>query len=219
MTAGRARTGLVVFDCDGVLVDTETLGPRIVAEMTTELGWPLAPDDVRRLFLGTPASHLLAEVRAHATAPVPDGFLADYRARLRTAFEAAPHTMPGVRETLDALEARAVPYCVASSGAHERIHHSLTATGLWERFAGRVFSADDVAHGKPEPDVFLHAAEKSGAVPGECLVLEDSPAGVRAALAAGMRVAGYAGGPTPAEWLRDATEGVLTDVRELLFRL
>ena len=216
MSAGVLEgVGLVVFDCDGVLVDTETIGPRVLSEMTTELGWPLTPDDIRRLFLGTSEPYLMAQLRAHATEPVPEGWLDEYLRRLRAGFDAAPHTMPHVRETLDALDARGMPYCVASSGAHERIRHSLTATGLWDRFAGRVFSADDVAHGKPEPDLFLYAAGKSAAEPGDCLVVEDSPAGVTAARAAGMPVVGYAGGPTPAEWLTDATRGVLTDLRDL----
>lgn len=210
---------LVVFDCDGVLVDTERIGPEVLAAMTTEVGWPLTPEDIRVLFLGTTASYLMEQVRAHADVPVPDAWHAEYLARLTAAFEAAPHTMPGVPEVLDALEARAVPYCVASSGSHARIRHSLTATGLWERFAGgsfRVFSADDVARGKPAPDLFLHAAAECGTEPEHCLVVEDSPAGVRAALDARMPVLGYTGGPTPASWLTDATLGTVDDLRALV---
>ncbi|GAA2634078.1 HAD family hydrolase [Streptomyces axinellae] len=211
-----AETKLVVFDCDGVLVDTERIGPEVVAAMTTEVGWPLTPEDVRELFLGTPEPYLLAQVRAHTTVPVDESWLAEYRRRVAAAFDAAPHTMPGVRDLLDALDARGLPYCVASSGSHSRIRHSLTATGLWERFEGRVFSAEDVAHGKPAPDLFLYAAARCGSAPARCLVVEDSPAGVRAALAAGMPVLGYTGGPTPADWLTEATHGVTDDLRALI---
>lgn len=210
-----AAARLVVFDCDGVLVDTERIGPEVVAAMATEAGWPLTPAEVLEKFLGTSEPYLLAQVRAHATAPVPDSWLVEYRSRVAAAFDAAPHTMPGVAELLDALDARSLPYCVASSGSHPRIRHSLTATGLWERFAGRVFSADDVRRGKPAPDLFLHAAAACGVPPGECLVIEDSPAGVRAARAAHMPVLGYTGGPTPAHWLADASAGTLADLREL----
>ncbi|GEB47706.1 MULTISPECIES: HAD family hydrolase [Streptomyces] len=211
-----AAAELVIFDCDGVLVDTERIGPRVVAAMTTEVGWPLTPEDVRELFLGTPEPYLLAEVRRHATVPVDASWLDDYRARVAAAFDAAPHTMPGVPEVLDALDARGTAYCVASSGSHSRIRHSLTATGLWDRFPGRIFSAEDVAEGKPAPDLFLHAAAECGAPPARCLVVEDSPAGVRAALAAGMPVLGYTGGPTPESWLADATHGTVPDLRVLV---
>jgi HAD superfamily hydrolase (TIGR01509 family) len=206
----------VIFDCDGVLVDTERIGPKIVAAMATEAGWPLTPDDVLEKFLGTSEPHMLSQVRAHATVPVDDDWLVEYRARVAAAFDAAPHTMPGVPALLDALDKRAIPYCVASSGSHPRIRHSLTVTGLWERFAGRVFSADDVREGKPAPDLFLHAAAECGVPPAECLVIEDSPAGVRAALAAGIPVIGYSGGPTPAAWLADADAGIVDDLGELL---
>ncbi|UNT00141.1 HAD-IA family hydrolase [Streptomyces tubbatahanensis] len=209
-----AAARLVVFDCDGVLVDTERIGPEVVAAMATEAGWPLTPQDVLETFLGTPEPYLLAQVRAHATVPVDDSWLVEYRARVAAAFDAAPHTMPGVRDVLDALEERGTPYCVASSGSHSRIRHSLTATGLWDRFAGRVFSAEDVAEGKPAPDVFLHAAAECGVPAAQCLVVEDSPAGVRAARAARMPVLGYTGGPTPAEWLAPAP--TIPDLRDLL---
>ncbi|MGS2586476.1 HAD family hydrolase [Streptomyces hebeiensis] len=208
-------TRLVIFDCDGVLVDTERTGPAIVAEMAREVGWPLTPALVRQRFLGRPESYLYEQVRAHATVPVGPEWLRDYRGRVRDAFAARPLTMPGVVELLDLLDRRPLPYCVASSGSHERIAHSLTATGLMERFAGRVFSADDVPLGKPAPDLFLHAARSQGCPPGNCLVVEDSPAGVDAALAAGMPVVGYSGGPTEPEVLAHATHGVIEDLANL----
>ncbi|MFJ2513278.1 HAD family hydrolase [Streptomyces griseoviridis] len=207
---------LVIFDCDGVLVDTERIGPEIVAAMATEAGWPLTADEVRRRFLGRPETYLYDEIRGHATVPVGPEWLILYRARVRDAFAARPRTMPGVTELLDHLDARGVPYCVASSGSHERIAHSLSLTGLQSRFGERVFSADDVHAGKPAPDLFLYAARVLGHLPRHCLVVEDSPAGVDAALAASMRVVGYTGGPTEASALAHANAGVVEELTHLI---
>lgn len=186
--------------------------------MAGEVGWRLTAAEVRERFLGTSEPYLLEQVRAHATRPVGENWLAEYRTRVRAAFDAAPRTMPGVAACLDRLDAAGLPYCVASSGGHERIAHSLTVTGLWPRFAGRVFSADDVPRGKPAPELFLHAARESGHPPATCLVVEDSPAGVEAALAAGMPVVGYCGGPTPPRWLHKADRGLLRDFAGLADR-
>lgn len=207
---------LVIFDCDGVLVDTERIGPDVVAAMAAEVGWPLTADEVRHRFLGRPESHLYEQIRHHASRPVGPEWLVEYRARVRDAFAARPRTMPGVTELLDHLDARGLPYCVASSGSHERIAHSLSLTGLQDRFRGRVFSADDVSEGKPAPDLFLHAARALGRPPRDCLVIEDSPAGVDAALAAGMRVVGYTGGPTEASALAHANAGIVEEFGQLV---
>uniref|UniRef100_A0AAU3H3L4 HAD family hydrolase n=1 Tax=Streptomyces sp. NBC_01401 TaxID=2903854 RepID=A0AAU3H3L4_9ACTN len=207
---------LVIFDCDGVLVDTERIGPEVVAAMATEAGWPLSPAEVRSRFLGRPESYLYEQIRSHATAPVGPEWLTEYRTRFRDAFAARPRTMPGVGELLDHLDARGLPYCVASSGSHERIAHSLSVTALQDRFAGRVYSADDVSLGKPAPDLFLHAARAMGYPPERCLVIEDSPAGVDAALAAAMRVIGYTGGPTEADALAHADLGVISSMTQLV---
>ncbi|MFS8201441.1 HAD family hydrolase [Streptomyces sp. CWNU-52B] len=207
---------LVIFDCDGVLVDTERIGPEVVAAMATEAGWPLSPAEVRRRFLGRPESYLYDEIRGHATASIGPEWLTEYRTRFRDAFAASPRTMPGVGELLDHLDARGLPYCVASSGSHERIAHSLSVTALQDRFTGRVFSADDVPFGKPAPDLFLYAARTMGYAPERCLVIEDSPAGVDAALAAAMRVVGYTGGPTEAAELAHANAGVISSMTHLV---
>lgn len=207
---------LVIFDCDGVLVDTERIGPEVVAAMATESGWPLSPAEVRRRFLGRPESYLYEQIRSHAAAPVGPEWLTEYRTRFRDAFAAQPRTMPGVGKLLDHLDARGLPYCVASSGSHERIAHSLSVTALQDRFTGRVFSTDDVSFGKPAPDLFLHAARTMGYAPERCLVIEDSPAGVDAALAAAMQVVGYAGGPTEADALSHANLGVISSMARLV---
>ncbi|MFD3487437.1 HAD family hydrolase [Streptomyces sp. NPDC058665] len=211
-------TRLVIFDCDGVLVDTERIGPAVVAELVTEAGWSLTPAQVRQRFLGRPESYLYEQVRAHATVSIGPEWLDTYRSRVRDAFAARPRTMPGVQDLLAFLDLRQLPYCVASSGSHERIEHSLSATGLLERFTGRVFSADDVPLGKPAPDLFLHAARSQNCPPAHCLVIEDSPAGVDAALAAGMPVVGYSGGPTESGSLAHATHGVIPDLTHLMDR-
>ncbi|WP_399167681.1 MULTISPECIES: HAD-IA family hydrolase [unclassified Streptomyces] len=124
--------------------------------------------------------------------------------------ELAP--VEGLMETLDAI---ALPTCVASSGTHDKMRHTLGRTGLYDRFAGRIYSATEVSRGKPAPDLFLHAARSMGVEPAACAVVEDSGLGVRAARAAGMRAFGYAGGLTPAERLEGPGTVVFRDMREL----
>ena len=120
--------------------------------------------------------------------------------------------MPGVVEALDRIT---LPTCVASSGTHDKIRFTLGLTGLYERFAGRIFSAYEVARGKPAPDLFLYAASRMGADPAACAVVEDSPYGIEAARAAGMRAFGYAGGLTPRPWLEGPDTVIFEDMREL----
>jgi HAD superfamily hydrolase (TIGR01509 family) len=135
-----------------------------------------------------------------------------YRRRLETAIDAELTEVDGISEALDALT---LPCCVASSGRHAKMRHTLGRTGLYERFAGSIFSASEVAHGKPAPDLFLHAAARMGVAPERCAVVEDSQYGVRAARAAGMRSFGYAGGLTPAAWLTGEGTVVFDDMRKL----
>jgi HAD superfamily hydrolase (TIGR01509 family) len=153
---------------------------------------------------------MLADIAAHIGGPVPAGWNERRRERLLAALEAELRPVDGVVEALDAIDA---PTCVASSGEHHKMRLTLGVTGLWERFEGRIFSATEVEHGKPAPDLFLHAAERMGAAPERCAVVEDSPFGVEAALAAGMRALGYAGGVSTAAALGDAE--VFSDMREL----
>jgi len=136
--------------------------------------------------------------------------------RHREAFDAELVAVDGVREVLDALVARATPICVASSSVHSSIEFKLRRTDLWDAFAGRVFSVEDVAHAKPAPDVFLHAAREMGARPQRCAVVEDSRSGVEAALAADMSVFGYAGGVTRADRLAVPGVVVFDDMATLL---
>jgi HAD superfamily hydrolase (TIGR01509 family) len=184
-------TRAVIFDCDGVLVDSETLAAPILAELLTTLGLPTTPADVDRDFKGRSWEHGLDVIRARRGGEPPWPELRErYRERLFAAFDAELQAIPGVATALDALDAAGVPYCVASSGDHERIRRGLRAGGLLDRFPdAAIFSVDDVAYGKPAPDLFLHAAAQMDFHPATTVVVEDSAAGVQAA---GMRVLGYA---------------------------
>ncbi|MDP9383843.1 MAG: HAD family hydrolase [Actinomycetota bacterium] len=194
---------LVIFDCDGVLVDSEPIANRILAAHLTAIGVPTTLEESMDRYMGGSLAAVVADVERRLGRPAPDDLLPRYRADCYAAFESELEAVEGIEAALDALgDART---CVASSGEHERIRRTLGRTGLLHRFEGRIFSATDVARGKPAPDLFLHAAARMGADPARCAVVEDSPVGVAAALAAGMRVLGYAG-RTPPERL--AGDGV-----------
>ena len=181
---------LMIFDCDGVLVDSEPISNRILARELTAIGLPTSSDDAMRDYMGRSWAACMAIVEERLGHEPPKGFADGYHAALYEAFERELEPVAGIEPALDAIEQ---PSCVASSGAHDRIRRALAVTGLLERFDGRIFSATDVEHGKPAPDLFLHAAAAMGFEPGCCLVVEDSPAGVQAGRAARMTVLGYAG--------------------------
>lgn len=202
---GTLSATAVIFDCDGVLVDSETIAAPILAELLTELGLPTTAPEIDRDFKGRSWEHGLEVIRARRDGAEPWPQLREiYRERLFDAFDRRLQPIPGIPQALDALDAAGVPRCVASSGDHERIRRGLRAAGLLGRFpdAG-IFSVEDVAHGKPAPDLFLHAAAAMGFAPATTVVVEDSPAGVQAGVAAGMRVLGYAH-DTAADALRAA---------------
>jgi HAD superfamily hydrolase (TIGR01509 family) len=184
---------LVIFDCDGVLVDSERMANTIFAELITAAGLPTTLEDSVRLYLGRSVPASVALIEGELGHRLPDDFVATYYERIYAAFDLALEPVEGVVAALDALEALGVATCVASSGTHEKMRRTLGRTGLLERFRGRISSASDVARGKPFPDLFLHAAERMAADPARCTVVEDSPAGVEAGAAAGMTVLGYAG--------------------------
>ena len=203
---------LVIFDCDGVLVDSERLSVRVDAAVLTTLGWPITEEEVIERFVGRSQEYMESQIEAYLGRPLPERWEEETRPLYRAAFEAELEPVDGIVEALDAIE---LPTCVASSSSHERIRYTLELTGLYERFAGRIFSGTEVANAKPAPDVFLHAAERMGVEPGACAVVEDSRYGVEAACAAGMGVFAYAGGVTPAERLRGAGTVVFEDMRDL----
>jgi HAD superfamily hydrolase (TIGR01509 family) len=202
---------LVIFDCDGVLVDSERLANRVLAALLTEIGLPTSVEQSITSYMGRSMPACLELIESRLGTPVPAGFVETYYARLFEAFECDLRPVPGVVEALDAITATT---CVASSGSHERIGRALRRTGLLDRFGDRIFSAEDVARPKPFPDLFVHAAATLGCEPSACIVVEDSPAGVAAGVAAGMRVLGYAD-LVPGEALEAAGATVFSDMAAL----
>ena len=186
--ARRTGPDLVIFDCDGVLVDTERVANTLLTEALATLGIELAFEETVARFKGRSARDCCAIIERDFAVAVDPTFYDACRARLLDRFEAAPRTLPGITEALDTIDR---PVCVASSGEHEKMRRTLGATGLLERFAGRIFSASEVPRSKPFPDLFLHAARAMGAEPARCVVVEDSVPGVEAGVAAGMPVLGY----------------------------
>jgi HAD superfamily hydrolase (TIGR01509 family) len=180
---------LVIFDCDGVLVDSDRISLRIQAEWITALGLEMSYEDCLRDFLGLGMAATLGILGERLGRPVPSGWADGLDCAVREAFERELRPVPGVVEALDKIE---LPTCVASSGSQEKMRFTLGLTGLWDRFAGRIHSADEVPCGKPAPDLFLRAASSMGTPPERCVVVEDSPFGVIAAKAAGMSALGYA---------------------------
>ncbi len=189
--AGGASPMLVIFDCDGVLVDSEMLSAGVLMAMMDEAGFPLSEDAFRSDFLGRSFAAAAARVNERFGRPLPEDFEARYRDRLFAKLAAELQPMPGVVRVLEDLR---VPFCLATSSSPRRLALTLRSTSLERFFEGRAFTASEVQRGKPAPDLFLHAAAKMGAAPETCLVIEDSELGVRAGLAAGMAVWHFAGG-------------------------
>jgi HAD superfamily hydrolase (TIGR01509 family) len=207
------RFDLVIFDCDGVLIDSERLAVRTESQILTELGWPLSEADVIERFVGRSAVYMQSVIEEKIGRRVD--WQAEFELRVRDVYERELVPVDGVIAVLDEIT---VPTCVASSSSHQMLNFMFGLTGLAERFTGCIFSADDVAHGKPDPAVFLFAAESMGMRPDRCAVIEDSVSGVEAALAAGMSVFAFSGGVTSARQLeRDGV--VLFDAMHLLREL
>jgi HAD superfamily hydrolase (TIGR01509 family) len=182
------RFDLIIFDCDGVVVDSERIVHEVFGEFIAGLGVRLTPD-INEQFLGRSLADVLRIVTEHTGRAVPAGALDGYRARRDEVLRAQVRAVDGVREVVEGLS---VPYCIASSGDHAKMRATLGTTGLLPLFAGKLFSATEVASGKPAPDVFLHAASRMGTAPERTAVIEDSINGVLAGRAAGMTVFGYA---------------------------
>jgi HAD superfamily hydrolase (TIGR01509 family) len=203
---------LVIFDCDGVLVDTERLAVRVDVQVLAQLGWVMTEAEVVERFVGLSDTTIREAIEAHTGRRLADNWEQEFRHLYRSSFAESLTAVDGVVEALDGITLRT---CVASSGSHEKMRFTLGLTGLLERFDGRMFSVSEVERGKPAPDIFLHAAARMGVAPATCAVVEDSRFGVEAARAAGMRAFGYAGGLTPAHLLAGSGTVVFTDMREL----
>jgi HAD superfamily hydrolase (TIGR01509 family) len=203
---------LVIFDCDGVLVDTERLAIRIDRQVLEAMGWSLTEQEVVERFVGCTPEHMTRELSAHLGRELPPDWDEQFTPLYRATWEAELEPVPGIVAALDAIALRR---CVASSGSHRQMRFTLGLTGLWDRFAGRIFSAEEVAEGKPAPDLFLLAAARMGVDPSRCAVIEDSVPGVDAARAAGMDVYAYCGGVTAEASLRRPGVTTFADMAEL----
>jgi HAD superfamily hydrolase (TIGR01509 family) len=208
---------LVIFDCDGVLVDSEVISCHAHAETLTRHGYPITADQVLLRFLGVSDREARQIIESEMGRSLPSDFDAQIKQAALQRYANELAAIPYVGEAIDAI---GVAKCVASSGTHDKIRHGLTCAGLYDRLAPDIFSATQVKRGKPAPDLFLFAAERMQASPARCIVIEDSIPGVKGARAAGMTVLGFHGGshcrPGYGETLKNA--GAVTtfdDMRQL----
>lgn len=194
-----ADLALVIFDCDGVLVDSEPISNAVLAASLTRTGLPTSAEEAVREYKGMLLSEVAARAEQLLGRPLPDGLLDDFERDREQAFRESLQAIPGARAAVQAVQAAGIGVCVASQGKLEKTEQTLTLAGLRDLFAdGALFSAYQVPRGKPHPDLFWHAATTMGAAPERCAVVEDTVIGITAAVAAGMRVIGYAADEDPA---------------------
>jgi HAD superfamily hydrolase (TIGR01509 family) len=205
-----SRFELIIFDCDDVLVDSERLAVIMESRILTEIGWPLSPADVIERFVGRTSAAMKAEIEVVIGRPVD--WWVEFEAPIRQIYERELTTVDGVNDVLRGLS---TPVCVATSSSRAALEFKLGLTGLLDRFEGRMFSSDDVTHGKPSPEIFLFAAQELDTAPSRCAVIEDSASGVEAGVAAGMTVFAYSGGVTSAARLEREGVTLFNDMRLL----
>lgn len=208
----RQRFELLIFDCDGVLVDSELITNRVFVGMLNELGLNLSLEDMFERFVGRSMPQCLALIAQLLGREVPAEFVAQYQVRISAALKNELKAVPGI-ESL--LESTTLPYCVASSGTHDKMQMTLGLTGLLPKFQGKMFSVTEVAHPKPYPDVFLHAAKQMGVAASSCAVIEDTPTGVQAGAAAGMVVFGFCAHTPKRRLLEAGAHHTFEDMRDL----
>jgi beta-phosphoglucomutase-like phosphatase (HAD superfamily) len=182
---------LIIFDCDGVLVDSEVISCRAHAETLTRHGYPITADEVLNRFLGVSDREARLMIENEIGRKLPNGFESQVK---QATLQFYADDLRAISYVSEAIAAIGLPKCVASSGTPEKIRHGLTCAGLYDQLAPHIFSASEVKRGKPAPDLFLFAAEQMQAAPAQCLVIEDSIPGVTGAVAAGMTVLGFHGG-------------------------
>jgi HAD superfamily hydrolase (TIGR01509 family) len=208
---------LIIFDCDGVLVDSEVISCRAHAETLTRHGYPITADEVLNRFLGVSDREARLMIENEIGRKLPNDFESQVK---QATLQFYADDLRAISYVSEAIAAIGLPKCVASSGTPEKIRHGLTSAGLYDQLAPHIFSAAEVKRGKPAPDLFLFAAEQMRAAPAQCLVIEDSIPGVTGAVAAGMTVLGFHGGshcpPGHADTLR-AAGAIMTfeDMRQL----
>ena len=186
------RYKLVIFDCDGTLVDSERVGNLVIVDCLKALDHTITLNEAIELFAGRKMGDTLILIEQRIGKPLPSGFLEDIRSRMASAFREGLETMPEVRGMLQTIQSAGIPCCVASNGPHEKMEVSLGVTGLLPFFGAHIFSAYDCNSWKPDAGLFQFAASRMGVSPDECAVIEDSALGVQGGIAAGMAVFGYA---------------------------
>jgi HAD superfamily hydrolase (TIGR01509 family) len=212
-TVPDPRWDLVIFDCDGVLVDSEPLANRVFADQLAKAGLAMPVEEVMRRFVGKTKAGCIELAQEILGRDLPASFGADWDEALFAALRAELKPVEGIAALLAELE---LPFCVATNSSRERLHLALETTGLAPFFEGRAFSAAEVARPKPAPDLFLHAARTLGAAPSRCVVIEDTPTGARSARAAGMAVLGFAAAPhADADGLRKEGATIVRTVNEI----
>ena len=179
---------LIIFDCDGVLVDSERITCGVLAAMLNEVGIPATLETAFEEFVGNSLARCVTIIEEKLGAPIPASFVADFKRRTELALRESLTAVDGIEDALAQID---LPTCVASSGDHDKMKTTLGVTGLYSTFEGRIFSVTEVERSKPYPDVYLYAAAKMQTPPDRCVVVEDTEIGVRAAVAAGMTVLGY----------------------------
>lgn len=218
VNASAFRPELIIFDCDGVLLDSEIIACAADAEALTAFGYPITTEEMSRRFAGIPAKALYAEIEAETGRAFPPGFMVTVKARIMEKYRTELTPIPGAAEVLEALP---LPKCVASSSAPAKLALGLIECGLYDLVYPNIFSARLVARGKPHPDIFEYAAAKMETAPANCLVIEDSVAGITAATAAGMPSIGFTGGShcgpgLDKRLLAAGASEVITDLRGVL---
>jgi HAD superfamily hydrolase (TIGR01509 family) len=209
----RSDFELVIFDCDGVLVDSEPIANRVFAQMLGELGVQTSLEDMYANFVGHPMSYCMQLVEQRLGRAPPADFEARLQERTFSAFKAERlQAMPGIVEALNQIS---IPTCVASSGEIHKMRFTLGITGLLPRFEGRLFSVTQVQRGKPAPDIYLFAAKTMNVSPARCVVVEDSPIGAQAGLRAGMTVLGFAGHTPAPQLMGVGVQRTFADMRDL----
>jgi HAD superfamily hydrolase (TIGR01509 family) len=197
------QPGCIIFDCDGVLVDSETIGIRVLLDMTAEYGVAMNFSEAVDEFSGRRLRDVLNVLQTQTATPFPSDFEQSFREQSYKVFQTEVLPVDGIRELLSSLT---IPFCVASSGPVEKIKLNLDLTGLLPYFSNRIYSGYDINSWKPDPGIFLHAAQQMGFAPSDCVVVEDSKAGVTAGVSGGFKVFGYAKHSNPVELKKEGAQ-------------
>ncbi|KRB94281.1 HAD family hydrolase [Noviherbaspirillum sp. Root189] len=209
------RFDMIAFDCDGVLVDSEPVTCGVLADMLNELGWQISLQETMRAFVGRLVRDETTMIAANIRKPMPVDFYQQFVERRNVALRAGIDAVRGVNTAIEQIAAASMPFCVASGADRAKMHLTLGQTGLLPWFEGKIFSGMEVARTKPAPDVYLLAAQTMGMAPERCVVIEDTPTGIAAGLAAGMTVFGYAEHSDPQVLLNAGASRVFSDMAEL----